>query len=116
MSAKIESAGAVLTVTDDTFAELVLRAERPVLLDVWAEWCPPCKAISRTLAELSVEFAGRITVAALDADANPATARAYRVLSMPTLLVFRGGEVVASAVGARPKAALREFLERHATV
>lgn len=105
--------GAVVTVTDDTFAELVLNAERPVVVDFWADWCPPCKAISRTLAELAEEFGERLTIAALDADANPVATRAYRVMSMPTLIVFRAGEVVATSVGARPKLALRQFLLPH---
>jgi thioredoxin 1 len=109
MSEKIH--GSVVDVTDATFAETVLKADRPVVVDFWAEWCAPCKVISRSLAELSEEFGDRLLVAKLDADANPQTARAYKVMSMPTLIVFRGGEAVASAVGNRPKMALREFLE-----
>jgi thioredoxin 1 len=101
-------------VTDDTFADLVLAADRPVLVDFWADWCPPCKAISASLAELAAELGDRMTVTALDTDANPRTTLAYGVMSLPTLLVFRGGEVVASVVGARPKAYLRSILETHA--
>ena len=103
----------VVTVTDATFAELVLAADRPVVVDFWAEWCPPCKAISRSLVELAEEFGSRMTVATVDVDANPETTRAYGVLAMPTLLVFKGGEVVGSLVGARPKAHLRHALEEH---
>jgi thioredoxin 1 len=103
----------VVTVDDATFAETVLAADRPVVVDFWAEWCPPCKAISRSLAELADELSGRMTVAALDTDENPSTTRAYGVMSLPTLLVFRDGEVVASIVGARPKAYLRQSLAAH---
>lgn len=105
--------GTVVTVTDATFADVVLAADRPVVVDFWADWCPPCKAISRSLAELADEFGDRMTVATLDVDANPETTRAYAVLAMPTLLVFRAGEVVGSLVGARPKAHLRHALEPH---
>jgi thioredoxin 1 len=105
--------GSVVTVTDATFAEVVLAADRPVVVDFWADWCPPCKAISRSLAELAEEFGDRMAVATLDVDANPETTRAYQILAMPTLLVFSGGEVVGSLVGARPKAHLRHALEEH---
>jgi thioredoxin 1 len=100
----------LVTVTDDTFADLVLASPTPIVVDVWAEWCPPCHAISRSLAELAVELDGRMTVATLDADANPETCRAYQVRSLPTLLIFRGGELVSATVGARPKSALRTLL------
>lgn len=108
------AAGSLVTVTDDTFTETVLASDRPVVVDFWAEWCPPCKAIARSLAELADEFDGRLLVAKLDTDEHPKTTRAYRVLSLPTLLVFRGGEVVASIVGARPKSHLRETFREHA--
>jgi thioredoxin 1 len=103
----------LVTVTDETFAGIVLSAPTPVVVDVWAEWCPPCHAISRSLAELAVELDGRMVVATLDADENPATCRAYQVRSLPTLLVFRGGELVSATVGARPKSALRTLLTDH---
>jgi thioredoxin 1 len=104
------AAGAVVTVTDDTFADRVLASGRPVVVDFWAPWCGPCKAISKSLEELAVEFGERLTVAKLNADDNPETTRQYSVMAMPTLLVFRGGEVVGSIVGARPKAYLRNAL------
>jgi thioredoxin 1 len=100
----------LITVTDDTFAEQVLASDRPVVVDFWADWCPPCNAISKSVAELADEFGDRLTVATLDTDQNPATTRTYGVLSLPTLLVFRGGEVVGSIVGARPKSHLRQAL------
>ncbi|MEV1328235.1 thioredoxin family protein [Micromonospora costi] len=104
---------ALTTVTDDSFAETVLAAERPVVVDVWAEWCPPCHAISRSLGELAEEFAGQLTIATLNSDENPETTRRYQVMSLPTLLVFRRGELVGSIVGSRPKNHLRQALARH---
>jgi thioredoxin 1 len=92
----------------------VLAGDRPVVVDFWAEWCPPCKAISRSLAELAEEFGERMVVATLNSDDNPNTARAYGIMSLPTLLVFRRGEVVGSIVGARPKAHLRQALTAYA--
>jgi thioredoxin 1 len=106
--------GALIEVTDATFAETVLANDLPVLVDFWAQWCPPCHAITKPLGELAEEFRGRMVIVKLNSDENPVTARAYRVLSLPTLLIFRGGEVVASMVGARPKSALRNALEPHA--
>jgi thioredoxin 1 len=104
----------LVTVTDSTFAEEVLASDRPVVVDFWADWCPPCKAISKSLAELAEEFDGRMVVATLNSDENPEATRAYRVMSLPTLLVFRGGEVLGSLVGSRPKAILRRELTGHA--
>jgi thioredoxin 1 len=97
-------------VTDATFDQVVLRSNRPVLVDFWAEWCPPCRPMARTLAELAPEFAGQIDFVALNADENPEATRRYRVLSMPTLLLFEQGRVVTSIVGARPKSMLRQAL------
>ncbi|WTY54005.1 thioredoxin domain-containing protein [Micromonospora sp. NBC_01412] len=100
-------------VTDATFAETVLAADRPVVVDFWAEWCPPCLAVSRSLAELAGEFGDRLRVVTVNTDENPATTRAYGVMSMPTLLVFQRGEVVGSIVGSRPKNHLRLSFARH---
>jgi thioredoxin len=100
----------LVTVTDDTFAELVLGAPGPVVVDFWAEWCPPCRPMASTLAELAEELRGEVMIAKLNSDENPETTRAYRVLSLPTLLFFRGGVVVNTIVGLRPKSALRQAL------
>jgi thioredoxin 1 len=98
-------------VTDDTFATEVLGSELPVLVDFWAEWCAPCHRIAPLLDELAAEYAGRARIVKLDADSNPETIRRYGIMSMPTLTMFRGGEVVSQVIGARPKAALREQIE-----
>ncbi|MFC8716128.1 thioredoxin [Kitasatospora sp. NPDC057198] len=96
----------VRVVTDQDFASEVLAAEGPVLVEFTAEWCPPCKQLAPVLEELAQEQAGRLAVVALDVDANPETRIAYGVLSMPTLMVFKGGEPVRSMVGARAKSRL----------
>ncbi|MEU8004364.1 thioredoxin [Catellatospora sp. NPDC049111] len=106
-----EKNGPLIEVTDATFADVVLKSDRPVVVDFWAEWCAPCKVLERSLNELSAEYGDRVVFTKLDSDNNPETARAYKVMSMPTLLVFRGGEVVASQIGNRPKMALRQFLD-----
>src|SRR5690625_378391 len=93
-------------VTDATFAEAVLGAPTPVLVDFWATWCGPCKMVSPVLEEIAAEKAGELTVAKLDVDANPETARTYQVVSIPTLILFADGEPVKRIVGAKGKAAL----------
>ncbi|MDI6097862.1 thioredoxin domain-containing protein [Actinoplanes sp. NEAU-A12] len=101
---------ALITVTDDTFAATVLAETTPVLVDFWAQWCPPCGPLARVLGELAEEFRDRMLIAKLDVDANPATTITYRVHSMPTLLFFTGGVVTATIVGARPKSLLRQAM------
>ncbi|WTU05005.1 thioredoxin [Kitasatospora sp. NBC_00070] len=97
-------------VTDETFAEQVLAAEGPVLVEFTADWCPPCRMMAPVLADIAREQAHRLTVVQLDVDRNPQTQAAYAVLSMPTMVVFRDGRPVKSVVGARAKARLlREF-------
>jgi thioredoxin 1 len=100
----------LLTLTDATFTDTIRTAETPVVVDFWAEWCPPCGPMARTLAELAPEFAGRLVIAQLNADENPQATRDQRVLSMPTLLFFTGGVLTNSLVGLRPKAVLRAAL------
>jgi thioredoxin 1 len=96
--------------TDATLAETLRGEAVPVAVDFWAEWCPPCGPMARTLAELAPEFDGRLVIAKINADENPESTRAYRVMSMPTLLVFTNGVVTASIVGLRPKSVLRRAL------
>ncbi|MFD0276763.1 thioredoxin [Kitasatospora sp. NPDC127111] len=101
----------VTEVTDETFATEVLGAEGPVLVDFTADWCPPCRQMVPVLAEIAREEAHRLTVVSLDVDRNPEAQARYGVLSMPTLMVFRGGEPVRSVVGARAKARLLRELD-----
>jgi thioredoxin 1 len=97
---------APLTVTDDSFAADVLASETPVLVDFWAAWCGPCKMIAPVLEEIATEKAGVLTVAKIDVDANPSTARDFQVVSIPTLILFKAGQPVTRIVGAKGKAAL----------
>jgi len=98
-------------VTDATFKAEVLASELPVLVDFWAEWCAPCHRLAPVLDELSEEYAGRARIVKLDSDENPETTREYGVMSMPTLIVFRGGQVVSQVIGAHPKAKLRALID-----
>jgi thioredoxin 1 len=106
----------IVIVSDDTFDELVVRAELPVLLDFTADWCPPCRMIKPVLRELADELEGRLVVAELDVDVNPRTAQAAGVLGMPTLNLYVGGRVVTQVVGARPKAAVLRAISDHLPV
>ncbi len=95
-----------IAVTDDSFTKDVLSATQPVLVDFWATWCAPCRMVAPVLEEIAGEKAGELTVAKLDIDANPATARDFQVVSIPTMILFKGGEPVKRIVGAKSKAAL----------
>jgi thioredoxin 2 len=101
-----------LTVTDATFAAEVERSPLPVLVDAWAAWCGPCRMIAPAIDELATELAGRVRVAKLNVDDNPATAGRFDIRSIPTLLVIAGGREVDRIVGVQPKHAIRARLER----
>jgi len=102
--------------SDATFAADVLASETPVLVEFTADWCPPCKMIAPVLDRIAMEQTGRMRVIALDVDENPDTTRRYNVLGMPTMALFKDGEIVTTVVGARPQAALMQALEPYLPV
>jgi thioredoxin 1 len=97
-------------VTDDSFSSDVLQSDKPVLVDYWAEWCGPCKAIAPTLDALAQELQGKVVVAKINIDENPATPNRYRVQGIPTLMLFKNGQVAATKVGSMPKQKLHEWV------
>tara|TARA_Y100001960_G_C14638125_1_gene809354 strand:+ start:837 stop:1163 length:327 start_codon:yes stop_codon:yes gene_type:complete len=100
-------------VSDDSFEQEVLESEKPVLIDYWAEWCGPCKMIAPVLDEVASEYADKIRVAKLNIDENPATPPKYGIRGIPTLMLFKNGEVEATKVGAVSKAQLTAFLDEN---
>ena len=98
-------------VTDATFEQEVLKAPRPVLVDFWAPWCGPCRMVAPIVEELAEEYDGKVNFVKLNTDDNPVTASNYSIRSIPTLLVFRGGQPVGQIVGFRPKSDLRRRLD-----
>ncbi|MFD5617437.1 thioredoxin [Streptomyces yangpuensis] len=108
-------AGTLKNVTDADFDAEVLRSDKPVLVDFWAEWCGPCRQIAPSLEAIAAEYGEQIEIVKLNIDQNPDTAAKYGVMSIPTLNVYQGGEVVKTIVGAKPKAAilrdLSDFVE-----
>ena len=98
-------------VTDSSFETDVLKAEGPVLVDFWAEWCGPCKQIAPFLEELSKDLAGKVTVAKVNVDENPGAPGKYGVRGIPTLILFKDGQVAATKIGALPKSKLYEWVE-----
>ena len=99
------------TVTDDTFESNVLKASGPVLVDFWAEWCGPCKAIAPVLEDLARDMAGKVTIAKINIDENPTTPSKYGVRGIPTLMLFKDGQVAATKIGTLPKTKLYEWVE-----
>jgi thioredoxin 1 len=101
----------IIHVTDTSFEQDVLQSERPVLLDFWAEWCGPCKAIAPLLEEIAGEYAGKVTIAKMNVDENPKTPMRFNVRSIPTLILFKNGKAEGQKIGAGRKAEFAAFLD-----
>ncbi|MFE2282656.1 thioredoxin [Streptomyces sp. NPDC059443] len=108
-------AGTLKNVTDADFDTEVLRSDKPVLVDFWAAWCGPCRQIAPSLEAIAAEYGDEIEIVKLNIDENPGTAAKYGVMSIPTLNVYQGGEVVKTIVGAKPKAAILRDLDAFIT-
>ncbi len=103
--------GKTVAVTDSNFDEVVLKSANPVLVDFWATWCRPCQMVAPILEELTQEYAEKLTIAKLDVDQNQQTAQKYRVMSIPTMIIFKQGKPVANIVGFKPKDQLKKQLD-----
>ena len=102
---------ALVTITDDNFEEEVLKSDKPVLIDFWATWCGPCRIIAPIVEEMATEYDGKAKIGKLDVDSNQQTSIKYGVRSIPTLLLFKGGELKETIIGAVPKAHLVDKLQ-----
>lgn len=101
-----------LTISDDNFEAEVLSSEIPVLVDFWATWCGPCKAIAPMIDELAAEYSGKLKIGKVNVDENPKTPGKYGVRGIPTLILFKGGEIVEQVTGAVPKSQIEELLKK----
>lgn len=102
----------VIKLTQEALDEVLFQDDLPTLIDFWAEWCPPCRAIAPVIEQLAVEYAGRLRVGKLNVDENPEAAARFSIQSIPTLLIFQDGEVREQMVGAQPKGLIKASLER----
>lgn len=103
----------IQTLTDGNFDQSVIKSAQPVLVDFWAEWCGPCRRLAPTVDELATDYDGRVTVGKLNVDDNPNVASRYSIRGIPTLLLFKGGEIVEQIVGLADKASLKKLLDKH---
>lgn len=101
-----------VVITDENFDELVLRSDKPVLLDFWADWCSPCKMVSPVIEDLYAIYKDVAVIAKIDAERNPETSKRYGICNIPALLFFKNGEIVDKQIGAAPKSALIEKLSK----
>ena len=102
----------VLKVTDETFDEEIINSEIPAVVDFWAEWCGPCKMVSPVVEELAREYKGRIKIASMDVDGNRRTPGRFGIRNIPTLILFKGGEVAQTIIGAYPKSYIDEEIKK----
>ncbi|HVR98417.1 MAG TPA: thioredoxin [Thermoanaerobaculia bacterium] len=103
----------IVTITDDNFQNEVLNSETPVLVDFWAEWCGPCRMVAPVLDQLADEMNGKVRIAKLNVDENQKVAYQYQVSSIPTFILFKGGQMADRTMGAMPKSAFQSFIERN---
>ncbi len=106
-------AGSVITLTEANWKEEVVSSDTPVLVDFWAPWCGPCRIIAPIIEELAEEFEGKIKVGKLNTDENPNIAMQYGIRAIPTVILFKGGEVVDTRIGVQPKDALKQMVVNH---
>ena len=104
--------GDILEVSDDNFEAEIINSETPSMVDFWAEWCGPCKKVGPVVEELAAEYEGKIKIAKMDVDSNRQTPAKFGIRNIPTLILFKGGEVVNTIVGAQPKTSIEEELKK----
>ncbi len=105
--------GKIVTVSDAEFESAVLKGDKPALIDFWAEWCQPCKMLAPTVEEIAGEYEDKVLVGKLNVDDNPATATKYGIRGIPTLLLFKGGQVVQQLVGVKSKAEIKKLIDEN---
>jgi thioredoxin 1 len=103
----------IQTLTDTNFDDSVIKAARPVVVDFWADWCGPCRRLAPTIDELATEYDGRVVVGKLNVDENPAIQSRFSIMGIPTVLIFKGGEVVEQVVGLADKSAFKKLIDKH---